>query len=112
MNDGGRNVESSNGQLVAAKLLDSSLIIFAALLGSFFGIAALIGAIGFIARNKEEGEIDENADKDEGGIEIGILEKGFRWRRLRVHKCRELAPNGLDGQNTEGDAADAIGEIS
>ena len=76
MNDGGRNVEGTNGELGAAELLDGRAIVFAALLRGFFGVATFEGAVGFVAGNKKKGDVGENAKKNNRRIEVRILEDG------------------------------------
>src|ERR1700740_1015094 len=77
MNDPGRNVERANGEFGAAELLNSGPIVGAALLGGFFGVALFEGAVGFIAGEKQKGDIAENDGEDNPRIKIGIFEEGL-----------------------------------
>jgi len=96
MNDGGRNVESANGEFGAAELLDGGAIIGAALFSRFFSATLFKSAIRYAAGNKQESDIGKNDDERNRRIEIGILEEGFLWRGLRVHAV-EL-PNAHRGR--------------
>ncbi len=95
MNGGGGNVESADGEFAAAELLDGSAIVFAALLGGFFGVAALVLTIGIVAGEEKDGNVDNDGEEDYSGVEIRILEDGFLRGWLRVH-AMDLSKGGND----------------
>lgn len=93
MNDSGRNVESTDGEFVAAEFFDSGAIVGALLLGLLLGDAVLVRAIRFVAGGKEDSDVRKNGDENNCGIEITTLEDGFLGRRLRIHTAAlQVAP--------------------
>jgi hypothetical protein len=84
---GGGNVHGANGEVRATELFDGAAVVFATLLGLFFGVAFDVLAIGFVAGKQDVGDVSGDDEKDDRGIDQRIFEDGFFfrvWRRLRI----------------------------